>query len=46
MPGKYADDEERRQFVANLKRMREALGWSQERLVRDTADRAGAVLAL
>src|SRR5436190_16397976 len=36
MPGKYADDEKCRQFVANLKRMREAFGWSQERLAAES----------
>jgi transcriptional regulator with XRE-family HTH domain len=36
MPGKYADDEKCQQFVANLKRMREAFGWSQERLATES----------
>lgn len=35
MPGKYADDEKCQRFVANLKRMREAFGWSQERLAAE-----------
>lgn len=36
MPGKYADDEKCQRFVANLKRMREAFGWSQERLAAES----------
>src|SRR5512146_2846121 len=36
MPGKYADNEKCRDFVANLKAEREARGWSQERLAAES----------
>jgi hypothetical protein len=36
LPGKFADNQKCQDFVANLRRMREALGWSQERLAAES----------
>jgi transcriptional regulator with XRE-family HTH domain len=44
MTGKHADNEKCQQFVANLKRMREALGWSQERLAAESHCTAVAMI--
>ncbi|MGH3251800.1 MAG: helix-turn-helix domain-containing protein [Trebonia sp.] len=36
MPGRFADDGKCREFVENLKTMRDMRGWSQERLAADS----------
>jgi hypothetical protein len=42
--GKYADDEKCQQFVANLKKMRDAFGWTQERLAAESHCTAVAMI--
>jgi transcriptional regulator with XRE-family HTH domain len=44
MTGKHADNEKCQQFVANLKKMREAFGWSQERLAAESHCTAVAMI--
>jgi hypothetical protein len=44
MTGKHADNEKCQQFVANLKRMRDAFGWSQERLAAESHCTAVAMI--
>src|SRR5258707_1288325 len=44
MPGKYANNEKCQEFAANLKRMRDTLGWSQERLAAESHCTAVAMI--
>lgn len=44
MTGKHADSEKCQQFVANLKKMRDAFGWSQERLAAQSHCTAVAMI--